>query len=136
MIYVSALFVTQVVGKQCCDANDVFGAEMIPDYFGTLVRSAFTLFMFTMEFQPDLVRETWVDGPFLTFFLVLYTVFTNLMLLNMVSSVIVECILALSNQEAEREKKEKEESKNVEYVRELLGIFGDIDTDDSGNITW
>eukprot|EP00928_Gymnodinium_smaydae_P058676 TRINITY_DN4185_c0_g1_i1.p1 TRINITY_DN4185_c0_g1~~TRINITY_DN4185_c0_g1_i1.p1 ORF type:complete len:805 (+),score=171.40 TRINITY_DN4185_c0_g1_i1:361-2415(+) len=136
IIYVSALFVTQVVGKNCCSEQDMFSAAIIPEYFGSLVRTAFTLFMFTMEFQPDIVRDTWVDGAFITFFMVVYTVFTNLMLLNMVSSVIVECILALSNEEAAREQADKEDSKKMEYVKELLQIFADIDTDDSGMLTW
>jgi voltage-gated sodium channel len=136
VIYISALFVTQVVGKQCCGENMTFSSEIIPDFFGTLVRSAFTLFMFTMEFQPDIARDTWGDGPYVTCFLVIYTVFTNLMLLNMVSSVIVECILSLSNAEAEREKASQDDSKKHEYVKELVQIFNDIDTDDSGLLTW
>jgi len=135
IIFVCALLTTKLVGKQCCDEDDFFSAKMLPDYFGTLPRSAFTLFQFTMEFQPDMVRETWEDGQILTIFLLCYTTLTNIMLLNMLASVIVDSILMISLEESKHGEEERLDKAREVYMGQLLELFKEFDTDGNGEIT-
>jgi len=134
IIFMCALLLTKLVGKQCCDEGDLFVTPSLLDYFGSMPKSAFTLFQFTMEFQPDIVRDTWEDGVFLTFFLISYTALTHIMLLNMMSSIIVESILAISKNEDEIESAEKQERINEDQMHRLMDVFEDFDLDKSGTI--
>jgi len=134
IIFICALVLTRVVGKECCDDDDLFSVDALDDYFGTISRASFTLFQFTMEFQPDIARETWDDGILLTIFLILYTVLTNIMLLNMTSSIIVDNIMSISQDEFDQRKEDKLEEKRKQHSRQLQAVFDAIDTDHSGYI--
>lgn len=124
-IFICALLMTRLVGKACCDEDDTFQNELLPELFGTFPRTAFTLFQFTMEFQPDICRETWDSGPWLTLFFLAYTMFTNVTLLNTVASVIVENILTISQahtDEMEARKEEQEEATRKHAVKCLFDL--------------
>lgn len=128
-IFMCSMLMTKIVGKSCCEEDDTFQKEEYKTYFGTLPATAFTLFQFTMEFQPDICRETWDDGPWLTIFFLGYTMFTNITLLNTVASVIVEDILRISS-EHEREKNEKKQKAEAEKLeRQLEHAFTSADLD-------
>jgi len=133
-IFICALLITRLVGKDCCDEDDTFKDEFYKTYFGTLSRTSFTLFQFTMEFQPDICRDTWDgSGPWLTFFFLGYTMFTNITLLNTVASVIVENILTISQQNAEEQKAAKDAEQQEETKLRIADIFEAVDHD--GNRT-
>merc|ERR1712217_497085 len=117
LIFISALLVTRLVGRRCCFGDKVFNdanwgddaedPEFYVGHFGTLPRSMFTLFQFTMEFQPDICRSTWHDGTegyLFTAFLILYTMLSNLALLNIMASIIVEVIMTISASNHKEEK--------------------------------
>jgi voltage-gated sodium channel len=128
-IFICSLLITRLIGKSCCEESDTFQDALYASYFGTLSRTAFTLFQFTMEFQPDICRETWAHGPWLTFFFLAYTMFTNITLLNTVASVIVENILSIAqqNQNEEKAKAEADEvEKNHERMQEIYNLL-DVD---------
>lgn len=121
-IFICSLLLTRLVGKGW-DENDP--QQAFYEYtFGTLPRTAFTLFMFTMEFQPDVCQQTWNEGPWLTLFFIVYVALTNITLLGVVASVIVENILAAS----EKAKRETEE----DQIRQL---FRQIDQAKSGEVS-
>jgi len=128
-IFICAMFMTKVVGKACCEEDDTFQNEAYKEYFGTLARTAFTLFQFTMEFQPDICRETWEDGPYLTFFFLAYTMFTNITLLNTVASVIVEDILRISQEHEEEKQAFKSQREAEELSARLEDAFASADSD-------
>jgi len=128
-IFICALLLTRLVGKACCESDDTFQDELYFEYFGSLARTSFTLFQFTMEFQPDICRETWSYGPWLTFFFLAYTMFTNITLLNTVASVIVENILSISqaNNAEQQAKLETEASRNTHD--RMSQVFAMVDLD-------
>jgi len=128
-IFICALLITRLVGKACCDADDTFQNPFYDEMFGTLARTSFTLFQFTMEFQPDICRDTWDYGPWLTFFFLAYTMFTNITLLNTVASVIVENILSIAQQNQD-EYKAKRAAEIAEITEKYIGhLFEMADTD-------
>jgi len=132
-IFICALLITRLVGKACCEADDTFKETLYRDLFGSLPRTAFTLFQFTMEFQPDICRETWTYGPWLTIFFLAYTMFTNITLLNTVASVIVENILAIAQQNKDDEKAKLDLELEIQTKARFSQIFAMVDTD--GNRT-
>lgn len=128
-IFICALLITRVVGKACCDEDDAFKNELYVDLFGTLARTSFTLFQFTMEFQPDICRDTWDHGPWLTFFFIAYTMFTNITLLNTVASVIVENILSIAQRNDEEQKEKADKLDRIAQQNRLSEIFAMVDED-------
>ncbi|CAK0830271.1 unnamed protein product [Prorocentrum cordatum] len=132
--FISGLVMTEVVGKDMIDgwfllntSEDAIAEEgsvaFYQENFTKLYISMFTLFEFTMEFQGDHCKATWPDGPWLTFFFIVYTFVTNLALLQVVGSVIVEAILAMSemnHQEDQAEEKDKELKEAKETSDELF----------------
>lgn len=128
-IFICALLLTRLVGKACCDSEDTFQNPLFHELFGTFTRTSFTLLQFTMEFQPDICRDTWDYGPWLTIFFVAYTVFTNITLLNTVASVIVENILSIAQQNQD-EIKAKKDAEAAEITRKYIEqLFEMADTD-------
>lgn len=152
LIYVCALLVTRLVGRRCCLDDSVFNdavafppgedggenenAGLYAELFGTVPRTMFTLFQFAAEFQPDICRAAWADGVaglFLTAFLIAFTGLSNIVLLNIISSVIVEvvCNLSAGNRQEEMATKKEQYLKRVEEevdeLMETLGIGEDED---------
>jgi len=128
-IFICALLVTRLVGKACCDPEDSFQDPLYRERFGTLVRTSFTLFQFTMEFQPDICRDTWESGPWLTLFFVAYTMFTNITLLNTVASVIVENILNIAKQNLDDIKAHDDAQQALINDARIARIFKLVDVD-------
>merc|ERR1712060_329477 len=131
--FISGLLMTEIVGKDMFDGwflernpDDKAiedGIEFYKENFTKLYISMFTLFEFTMEFQGDHCKATWPDGPWLTFFFIVYTFVTNLALLQVVGSVIVEAILTIADshhQEEKAEEKDKELKEAKETSDELF----------------
>jgi len=135
-IFMGSLLITKLVGKECCDADDTFQDPFYSDHFGSVVRTAFTLFQFTMEFQPDICRFTWPDGMGLTFFFIVYTLFTNLTLLNIIASVIVENILNIAQKRCEEEYVAQREEHEQQTRDKLKAIFREADKDCNGLLDW
>jgi len=151
LIYVCALVVTRLVGRRCCLDDSVFndavafppedGAEnenagMYWELFGTMPRTMFTLFQFAAEFQPDICRATWGDGfpgLLLTAFLIAFAGLSNIVLLNIIASVIVDVVCSLSAENRQEEiakRKEKYLQKVEEEVDELLDTLEIGDDED------
>jgi len=126
-IFMCSLAITQLV-RQSENVKDPFYSE----YFGNIFRTAFTLLQFTMEFQPDVCRTTWEDGFALTIFFVLYTFLTNVTILNIIASIIVDTILSISS----RLSKEDAAAKCAEQDRKdreaLQAIFFAADANGNG----
>merc|ERR1719456_670224 len=134
-IFICGLFLTRLVGKDCCGEGHTFSNPNYAEWFGSLPLTAFTLFQFTMEFQADIARETFADGPWLALFLLAYVMFTNITLLNTVASVIVDNILSISQTE-ERSARAEEEKALRKESQKLMKMFESLDTDGDGRLTW
>jgi len=131
-IFVCALLITRLVGKDCCAEDNTFKDPFYTEHFGTMGRTAFTLFQFTMEFQPDLCRRTWEDGFVLTIFFITYTCFTNLTLLNIVTGIITDNIVKLSSDMNRRDVAKANAAKQAAQQAELKAIFNDADSNGDG----
>jgi len=162
MIFISALLVTRLVGKRCCFGDEAFTGGMfhVPDglegddraayleesagrlqeyedYWGTMPRSMFTLFQFTAEFQPDMVRMTWYDGVegyFFTFFLIGYALLSNIVVLNIIASIIVEVIMSISASDREEEKAHEKEEMMKDINEKVDGLFNSLDIDENKSL--
>lgn len=135
MIFICALLVTRIVGKRCCLGDDtfteaVFDEGQYSDLFGTMPRSIFTLFQFTAEFQPDIVRATWEDGAegyLFTLFLIFYALASNIVILNIIASVIVDVVMGISASKREEEKAEEKEEARKEITGKVDQLFQSLD---------
>lgn len=154
MIFISALLVTRLVGKQCCFGDTAFsgGADSddpdiradapdrfleYQDYWGTMPRSMFTLFQFTAEFQPDMVRMTWYDGLegyFFTFFLIGYALLSNIVILNIIASIIVEVIMSISAGDRAEENANEKEAMMKDINEKVNDLFTSLDIDESKSL--
>lgn len=153
MIFISALLVTRLVGKQCCFGDTAFSGgadtdgpddpdviarfEEYQDYWGTMPRSMFTLFQFTAEFQPDMVRMTWFDGLegyFFTFFLIGYALLSNIVILNIIASIIVEVIMSISAGDRAEENANEKEAMMKDINEKVNDLFTSLDIDESKSL--
>jgi hypothetical protein len=127
--FISGLLMTEIVGKDMFDGwfmlntDEDNGKEFYETNFTKLYISMFTLFEFTMEFQGDHCKETWGDGPWLTFFFIVYTFITNLALLQVVGSVIVEAILTIAGENHQEDKAEEKDKELKEAKETSDGLF-------------
>lgn len=117
-IFLCSLFLTRMLRSKGNAGES--NADFYEEYFSSIPRTSFTLFMFTMEFQPDVCKQSWHDGPWLTFFFVIYVAFTNITLLGVVTSVVVESIMGIS-------------AKGID--EHVQSIFSEIDHDADGRLT-
>jgi len=141
--FISGLLMTEMVGKDMFDGwflrrdpleegvgvyGDEGSIDFYTDNFTKLYLSMFTLFEFTMEFQGDHCTASWPDGPWLTFFFIVYTFVTNLALLQVVGSVIVEAILAISDQHHQEDKAEEKDKELKDAKEDSDALFEKLKT--------
>jgi len=126
-IFLCAIVITRLVGK-----SDTFTNPLYFELFGTMFRTSFTLLQFTMEFQPDLCRSTWNDGAGLTTFLIVYTCFTNVTLLNIIASTIVDSILTVSRKMHEEAEAKQEAAADAAQRARLKDAFLSADRNSDG----
>lgn len=126
-IFMCALLLTRLVGK-----SSMYTDPFYNEYFGSMPRTAFTLLQFTMEFQPDICRQSWQDGTALTLFFIVYTCFTNLTILNIIGSIIVDTIMTKSSDMNIAARAKAEAEKDREQAKELRARFASVDADNDG----
>jgi len=141
--FISGLLMTEMVGKDMFDGwflrrdpleegvgvyGDEGSIDFYTDNFTKLYLSMFSLFEFTMEFQGDHCTASWPDGPWLTFFFIVYTFVTNLALLQVVGSVIVEAILAISDQHHQEDKAEEKDKELKDAKEDSDALFEKLKT--------
>lgn len=121
---------TPVVGEN--DDGEVEVYNTYEENFGTLPKTMFTLFMFTMEFQADNCRETFHDGAWMSYFLLFWTFLSCFALLGTIGSVIVEAILAISASNHEEEEAEEKENQQKEMKVQMNLLYDALDSDRTG----
>ncbi|CAK0886079.1 unnamed protein product, partial [Prorocentrum cordatum] len=126
VLYTFGMLITRMVGKSCCDEDDMFQEPLILEWYGTLPRTMFTLFQFmTLEGWPEIARTT-MAYPWLTCFYVFFILLTSVSLLNTVAGVLTESILDTSRKKHE-ERDEAEDRKLEERLNELAKEFTEAD---------
>eukprot|EP00929_Paragymnodinium_shiwhaense_P066062 TRINITY_DN330_c2_g1_i1.p1 TRINITY_DN330_c2_g1~~TRINITY_DN330_c2_g1_i1.p1 ORF type:complete len:1351 (+),score=248.97 TRINITY_DN330_c2_g1_i1:68-4120(+) len=100
---------------------------IIAEWFGTVPASLFTLFqLMTLEGWNEVVRTTWkIAGVWTSCCFVVFVMFTNLVLLNLVAGVILENVLAISRREEEKAV-QKEEATKIHTIRMIHNLFDSV----------
>merc|ERR1719262_1763438 len=94
VLYISALFMTSTIGRSTDEDTDIY------EWFGSVPRSLMTLFqLMTLEGWPDLVRAVMEEFPLLWMFFIPFIMITSFVLLNLVTAVVVERIIAVGKQD-------------------------------------
>eukprot|EP00933_Yihiella_yeosuensis_P076270 TRINITY_DN8595_c0_g1_i1.p1 TRINITY_DN8595_c0_g1~~TRINITY_DN8595_c0_g1_i1.p1 ORF type:complete len:595 (-),score=104.05 TRINITY_DN8595_c0_g1_i1:362-2146(-) len=134
VVYITAiLFRIAVLG----DDNSMYNYEAtewnFDDYWGSVLRSCFTLLQYATKDKwgdaivwPLIQKHPTLSLVFFGFFVV-----AGLALMNSIVGVVVECTLASSKANAERETKQKQKL-DQSVMDSLRQIFHDADTDGSG----
>ncbi|KAF4738526.1 hypothetical protein FOZ62_028442 [Perkinsus olseni] len=139
VLYVCGIFTTIQIGQD----TDTYGEYRISsggwdhkEYFGTVLRSMYTLFQIvTLENWADgIVRHVVSNEPLMVIFFVLFIMLTSFGLMNLVIGVIVENTLATArtNEDRIRRQQERERSRVLAHLKD---IFEMADQDESGSLT-
>ncbi|KAF4677932.1 hypothetical protein FOL47_008036 [Perkinsus chesapeaki] len=139
VLYVCGIFTTIQIGQ---DINTYekyrvsSGGWDHKEYFGTVLRSMYTLFQIvTLENWADgIVRHVVSNEPLMVIFFVLFIMLTSFGLMNLVIGIIVENTLATArnNEDRIRRRQEKERSRVLAHLKD---IFEMADQDESGSLT-
>lgn len=133
VLLISAMFTTRLVGHACCSEEDSFTDPQFKVWFGTVPRTLLTLFQFvTLENWPNIAREAFDQSPLLVLFIIAFIMFTNIMLLNTVASIVVENVLFVAGQEELSRWREHDEQQK----RRLRNLFDSMDTNQDGALSW
>jgi len=143
--FICSLLVCKIAGKKLIQWDNYLEFTPVPDEeaeggwydtyeenFGTLPKTMFTLFMFTMEFQADNCRETFHDGAWMSYLLLFWTFLSCFALLGTIGSVIVEAILAISASNHEEEEAEEKENTQKELKSTMTLLYDALDSDRTG----
>jgi len=135
-LYTCSIITTRLIGR---DAGGLDTDEYIQEMFGSVYRSLFTLFqLMTLEGWADVARECARGQPAIKQVLwhgvfIVFVMFTNLVLLNLVTGVILENVLSISRREEEKAL-QKEEAHRIKIVMKIHSLFdavlGDLHSGD------
>jgi len=133
-LFVCAIFTTRMIGRSpLCHVrvgNDATGC----DYFGTMLRSTYSLFeLMTLEGWENVGRPIVMEQPGMAVFFFCFIMCFTFGLLNMVVAVVVEKTLA---QALRMEKADEKQLKMqaAEELQRIKTIFHELDVTGSGNI--
>lgn len=128
VLYTNSIITTRLIGQDPVNADSDVGV-----YFGSVGASLFTLFqMMTLENWSTVAREAMRTQNWTAVFFVIFVLFTNLVLLNLVTGVILENVLTISRREEEKllQKEEAQRLQTVNMIHHMFaGVLGDLDTD-------
>jgi voltage-gated sodium channel len=123
-LYMSALFIHRVLGRRASETQDPELEADMDKWFGTVGRTLFTLFqIMTLDAWPIIVRTSMKEfHPSIWLFFVPFLVITHYTLLNLVTAVVVENVLVISQQEQTKEAQQNEQQRfeNIRKLKQLL----------------
>ena len=101
-------------------------------YFGNLGLSWFTLFqIMTLEGWADIVRDITPKMPYFVVFFILFILFTNMAILNLVTAIIVENVMDISR-EVQRDYLNEVDEERTKTIELFTEIFHKLDKDGDG----
>jgi voltage-gated sodium channel len=133
VLYVFAIVATTFFGRP--DPGEPLDPKM-DEWFGGLGKSLFTLFqIMTLEGWHEIARHCMEkEGFWVAIVFILVIVLTNLTLLNLVTGVILENVMAVSNAEDD-EKIRKQEAARLKTMKIIRTVFELADADKNGELT-
>lgn len=135
-IFMSSILITRFVRGSGLEEDSHMKDGFYDERFGSLFRTSFTLFQFTMEFQGDVCLRALQDGVALTLFLIVYTCFTNITLLNIIMSIIVDTILSISKGMSDTEIERVTAIEEQSRMDDLKLGFSGTDADSDGDLSF
>ncbi|CEL92457.1 unnamed protein product [Vitrella brassicaformis CCMP3155] len=138
VIYVGAVFTTRNLGQRYGDADAEWRTDeqKLDEWFGNMLRSIFTLFqVLTLEGWSEIARTSMKFEDWSGLFFVLFLIFTNISLLNLVTGVIVDNILEISRHHNETKHLERASKEKLQNIERLLQIFKLADVDKDHEVT-
>jgi len=133
-LFVCAIFTTSAIGRgPLCHkqlGKDATGC----DYFGTIVRSMYSLFeLMTLEGWENVGRPISMEQPAMAVFFFLFIMFFTFGLLNMVAAIVVDKTLtqATAMDDADERQLKMQAAEELQRIRT---IFHELDATGSGNI--
>lgn len=128
VIYVFAIVYTKVLGHPHTDD------EVMQYRFGTVIRSAFTLFSILTLDWSNITLKVWDVEPMMVLVTIGFITITSFAIMNVVIAVIVESTMDQAmNNEDDRHAAFEREIKNA--TRKMVDIFVEADADSSGELT-
>jgi len=131
-LYTCSIFTTQMIGQED------LGNQQVKDYFGSVHESMFTLFqLMTLENWGEIARMHKRLIAWTPLFFVSFIFFTNFILLNLITGVILEKVLATARREEEKalQKEEKDKMQKVERINQLFrAVLGDLNSENELSI--
>lgn len=133
VLYICAVFINRLLENQ--DDVPERHQEQVDLWFGTVGRTFFTLFqMMSLENWPIIARSCMEFNSILWLFFVPFVALTQYMLLNLVTAVVVENVLVISQKEQLAEVK-REEQVRLKTMKQLKALFEEMDDDGNGELT-
>lgn len=133
ILYVIAVGCTRLIGHHNTISEE--NQASVNDWFGSLPRSLFTLFQIvTLEGWADIVRALLEDFSQIWILFVPFIVLTNYTLLNLVTAIVVENVLLISQREQMLEVK-RDEAARHQNVSMLANLFEEMDDDGNGELS-
>jgi len=128
VLYTTSIVTTKLFGRGSSKNN-----EEVEKYFGSMVRSMFTLFQIVTLEGWNIVARTMMDeiGFWVCIFFILFLMFTNFVLMSLVTGVIVDNILTISS-EVECYQVEHMERARIQAVHALDNSFREADLNNDG----
>jgi len=139
LVYVCAIFGTKVFGQAEESSLETHTYGDMQRYFGTLLKSMFTLLqVVTLEGWPEIARKTMKsdilpEGVVMILFIG-FVMFSNFMLLNLVTGVILDHVMTISREE-ERGRSAKLEMQRANALLRLEHLFHEMDFNEDGELT-
>jgi len=128
-LYITAIFMTKLIGHK------LKHHEKAQLYFGSMFKSMFTLFQIaTLEGWNEVARDMMAEdavGFWVSIVFVVFLMFTNLTLLNLVTGVILENLLTIDHDDAI----ELVEKKRLDRLSSLRKAFDEADVNHDGVLT-
>eukprot|EP00746_Dinoflagellata_sp_MGD_P135969 gnl/MRDRNA2_/MRDRNA2_69975_c0_seq1.p1 gnl/MRDRNA2_/MRDRNA2_69975_c0~~gnl/MRDRNA2_/MRDRNA2_69975_c0_seq1.p1 ORF type:complete len:838 (+),score=120.08 gnl/MRDRNA2_/MRDRNA2_69975_c0_seq1:173-2686(+) len=128
VLYTCAVLITNTIGHNAEAGTDV------DVWFGTMGKSLLTLFaLMTLENWPDIVRGTMEQWKWSWLFFIPFIMFTSFVLLNLITAIVVERIIA-SEREAAASEAIREENQRKATMKRIQVFFQMMDSDGNGEL--
>lgn len=128
VLYICAVITTNSMSELAADDSEV------DDWFGSVGKSLLTLFqLMTLEEWPRVVRGVMERSVWTWVFFVPFMAFTGFILLNLVTAIVVERIIAVAQAEATYEE-QREDRQRVKTLRLIKKLWSEINTTGSQGV--
>lgn len=130
VMYISAVMLTRLIGKNGVYDDDPALRADIELWFGSVSGSMYTLFqIMTLEsWSMGIVRPVLAKQPLMWLFFIPYIIGTTLMILNLITGAVVDKTLGASALKGEEKRRARRDQMDA-VMPDLEAVFAEMDTD-------